>query len=359
MSKETQTVHHMSEKTGLPPGTLVYVGDTQQHKTFISIMDYDNSFIEEHLAQSAKDCYPFKDSHSISWINIDGLKDIDTISQVGQHFGLDMLLLEDVLNTEQRPKVEVFDKRIFFTLKMLSYDQKSSSIDVEQLSFVIGENFVLSFQERPGDVFEPVRSRLRNHWGHIRSKGSDYLIYSLIDVIVDNYFTTLEELSKEIEGIEDIVFESTRTTQNLMKVIQQNKKQIQLLQRSITPLRDAISKIQRNEAHLIDQNNAKYFNDLRDHTIQVIDNIGSCYDLNTSMQEIYLSSLSHKMNQVIQVLTIISTLFIPLTFIVGVYGMNFRHMPELHWRYGYWVVWSIMGCVVAGLLYFFRKKGWI
>ena len=359
MSSTEKIAHHLSEKSGLPPGSLVYVGDDHQYKTFISVMDYDDSFIEEHLAKDVKDCYPFKDSHSISWINVDGLKDIDTISQIGEHFVLDTLLLEDVLNTEQRPKVEVFGGCLFFTLKMLSYNKKSREVDAEQVSFVLGKNYVLSFQERPGDVFEAVRSRLRDHRGHIRSKGSDYLAYSLIDVVVDNYFITLEELAKEIEEVEDTVFASSKHDQRLMRVIQQNKKQIQILQRAIYPLRESISKIQRNEADLIEPENEKYFNDLRDHTMQAIDNIDSYHDLNMSVQEIYLSSLSHKMNQVIQVLTIISTLFIPLTFVVGVYGMNFRYMPELSWRYGYWVVWGVMGCIVLSLLLFFRKKGWI
>lgn len=357
MSEEK--VSSFAKKTGLPPGALVYVGAEQQVKTFITVMDYDGEDLEEHLVEEAKDCYPFKHSRTISWINVDGLQNVDIISQMGQHFGIDTLLLEDVLNTEQRPKVEVFEDCVFFTLKMLSYEKKTRKIDSEQVSFVLGRSYVISFQERHGDVFEPVRNRLRNKWGSIRHQGSDYLVYSLIDVVVDNYFITLEALGQEIEEAENSVFSDSKANKDLMKVIQHNKRQIQMLQRSIYPLREAIGKIQRNESNLIHDENLKYFNDVRDHTIQAIESIDSYHDLNMGVQEIYLSSLSHKMNQVIQVLTIISTMFIPLTFIVGVYGMNFHYMPELQWRYGYWLVWGIMGCVVISLLFFFRKKGWI
>ena len=358
MCKEKQ-VSSISKKSGLPPGTLIYVGDREQSRTFISIMDYDETQIEEHLVKEAEHCYPFKNSRTISWINVDGLNDVQIIGQIGQHFGLDALLLEDILNTEQRPKVEVFEDCVFFTLKMLSYERKNRKIDSEQISFVLGRNYVLSFQERHGDVFEPVRQRLRSSWGSIRYQGADYLVYSLIDVVVDNYFIILEALGEEIERVEDVALTATKASHELMKVIQQNKRQIQMLQRSIHPLREAISKIQRNESNLVKSHNLKYFSDVRDHTIQVIENIDSYHDINIGVQEVYLSSLSHKMNQVMQVLTIISTIFIPLTFIVGVYGMNFHYIPELQWKYGYWLVWGVMGTVAVSLLFFFKRKGWI
>ena len=357
--KKQERVASLSEKSGLPPGSLVYVGGETQVKTFITVMDYDGHELEEHLVEGPDQCYPFKNSHTISWINVDGLQNVNIIGQIGQHFGLDALLLEDVLNTEQRPKVEVFDECLFFTLKMLSYDKKTRKIDTEQVSFVLGRNYVLSFQERHGDVFEPVRQRLRNNWGSIRHQSTDYLVYALIDVVVDNYFIILEALGEELEEVEDAAFAESKNNPEIMSIIQQNKRQTQMLQRSIYPLREAISKIQRNESNLIQKRNIRYFDDVRDHTIQVIENIDSYHDINIGVQEVYLSSLSHKMNQVIQVLTIISTLFIPLTFIVGVYGMNFHYMPELNWRYGYWVVWGIMGAVVMGLLVFFRRRGWI
>ena len=351
--------HPLSTKTGLPPGALVYVGAQNKARTQISVMDYDGEGIEEELIEEVKQVYSYKHTPTISWVNIDGLQEVDTIRIVGEYFGLEALLLEDVLNTEQRPKVEVFEDHVFFTLKMLSYDKESNGVSIEQVSFVLGRNYVISFQEYQGDVFEPVRNRLRNSWGNIRYQAADYLVYALIDVVVDNYFIILEALGAEIEAIEDAIHAQSKVSVNFMTRIQNNKRQIQVLKRSIHPLREAIGKLQRNETNLITQSTLKYFDDVRDHTLQVIENTDSYYDMNVGVQDIYLSSLSHRMNQVIQVLTIISTLFIPLTFIVGLYGMNFRFMPELEWRYGYWFVWGIMGVIVISLLAFFRKKGWL
>ena len=358
-SRNPEGVKHTSEKQGLPPGSLTYVGERGSSNTIISVIDYDGDIFDEKLVETAEHCYPLKETNTVSWINVDGLKDVKIISMIGQHFGLDPLMLEDILNTEQRPKVEVFGDHFFFTLKMLSYHKKNRQIEAEQVSFVLGRNYVISFQEYPGDIFEPVRNRLRNKWGNIRYQHSDYLVYALIDVVVDNYFIILDSLGHEIEKIEDIVFEGQKRVEDPMKIIQQNKRQIQILQRSIHPLREAITKLQRNESNLIHKHTLKYFNDVRDHTIQVIENIDSYRDLNVSVQDVYLSSLSHKMNQVMQVLTIISTIFIPLTFISGVYGMNFKYMPELSSKFGYWSVLGIMGLISGIQLYFFRKKGWI
>ena len=329
-------------------------------RVHISVMDYDGSSLEEHIIPSAEDCHPFRDSPTISWINIDGLGDIKAIQRLGNHFGLDTLIQEDILDTEQRPKVEIFEDSLFLSLKMLSYNHKNEQIDAEQVSLILGRNYVLSFQERLGDVFEPVRSRLRNSRGPLRFQGADFLIYSMIDVVVDNYYTVLSALYKDIEKVEDIVYsQDSRLNQSLMREIQQKKRQIHLLQHSIHPLRECIAKIQRNESQLVEQRTRKYFNDLREHTIQVIENIETCHNTLVGVQEIYLSSLSHKMNQVIQVLTIISTVFIPLTFIVGVYGMNFRYMPELQSPHGYWMVWGVMSSIVLVQLIYFRRKGWI
>ena len=347
----------LTEKTGLPPGVLVYIGHHPKEKGLITVMDYNEEQMEEYIANTPQECFPLKDSETVSWINLDGVQDIKLTEALGMHFGLDNLVLEDILNMEQRPKVEFFHDHVFFSLKMMSYDKPNNHVVSEQVSFVLGKNYVVSFQERHGDVFEPVRSRLRNKWGSIRYNGSDYLAYALVDVIVDHYFEILEKISKDIDEIEEEVMQNPKEA--LMRRLQLNKRHIKRLQHSIHPLRDAILRIQRNETKLISDNTLKYFKDVRDHTFQVIDNIDSCQDLNASVQQIYHSSLSHKMNQVMKMLTIISTLFIPLTFIVGVYGMNFHYMPELSSRYGYWVIWLLVLTLTCIQLYFFKRKKWI
>ena len=347
----------LSETTGLPPGTVVHVGEHFEQQVSISAIHYNEETLKEQKIANFVDDYTAKGNGVVNWINVDGLEDIHVIEAIGRRFGLDALILEDVANTEQRPKVEFFDKYIFFALKMLSYDKKTHVIHSEQVSFVLGENYVISFQERSGDVFDPVRYRLRKRWGNMRYRKADYLVYSLIDVVVDNYFLVLENIRKRIESLEN---QSTDDVgERWLRLMQRVKREIQMVKKAIHPLREAVNKLQRDETNLIEERTIKFFNDVNDHTLHAIEEIDSYYEHVSSVQQIYLSNLSHKMNQVIQVLTIISTIFIPLTFIVGVYGMNFRVMPELTWKYGYWAIWGIMVGVAGLLLAFFKRKRWI
>ncbi|MCY4418592.1 MAG: magnesium/cobalt transporter CorA [Cytophagales bacterium] len=357
--------HKIGEKVGLLPGSLVYVGENNNVPTHITAMQYNKmNFTERNIKE--KDFFIREELRhflhtkgKVGWVNVNGLSDIILMRSFGDSLRLDPLVLEDILNTQQRPKVEVFSDHIFFVLRMLSYDQEKEEVNVEQVSFILGNSFVISFQEREGDVFEMVRVRLRKKWGNLRFRGSDYLLYSLLDMIVDNYFLILECLSHKVAQMEERILSENLDDQNVPAIIQKNKKIILTVQQAVYPLREAINKLQRNESGLIDERTVKFLSDVQDHTLQVTDNIESFRDMNTGLQDVYLSTLSNNLNQVMKILTIISTIFIPLTFIVGLYGMNFKYMPEIGWKYGYLFSWGLMVTVVITLFVFFKRKRWL
>jgi magnesium transporter len=283
---------------------------------------------------------------------------VDIIEKLGRHFELHPLTLEDILNTGQRPKLEDFESYVFVVLKMLSCNGPTGTVQSEQVSLVIGQNFVISLQERAGDVFEPIRDRIRNSKGRIRRMGADYLAYALMDAVVDNYFVILEKLGERVESLEEELVGSP--TENTLQQIHSLKREMIFLRRSVWPLREVISGLERGESSLVGESTGVYLRDVYDHTIQIMDTIESLRDMVSGMLEIYLSSMSNKMNAAMKVLTVIATIFIPLSFFAGVYGMNFEHMPELRWRwvypYGFWA--AIVG-VVALMLVLFRRKKWL
>jgi len=279
------------------------------------------------------------------------------IEKLGTAFDLHPLLLEDILSTAQRPKFEDYEKSIFLVLKMLRFGDDHQVVETEQVSLIVGPNFVLSFQERVGDVFDSVRDRLRSGKGRIRKLGADYLAYSLLDAIVDSYFLVLEKLGERIEDLEEELVSDP--SQKTLRHIHTLKREMITLRRSIWPLRELVGGLQRSESPLVAESTRVYLRDVYDHTVQIIDTIESFRDMVSGMLDIYLSSVSNRMNAVMKVLTIIATLFIPLTFIAGVYGMNFEHMPELKWRYSYAVVWAVMIGVASIMLAYFRRKKWL
>ncbi|MDP8315536.1 MAG: magnesium/cobalt transporter CorA [Candidatus Celaenobacter antarcticus] len=349
----------MAEKIssyGMPPGTLIHVGKKRMEKVSISLMDYNDKNLIEKNEISVKECKTFADSQGVTWINVDGLHDPEVIEKIGADFNIHPLLLEDVMNTEQRPKVEDFGKYMYFTLKMVYLDGRKR-ICVEQISIILGDTYVISFQEQTGDVFETIRQRLRDKKGRIRSQKADYLAYSLIDSIIDNYFVILESIGEVIEELEEEVVE--QPTRKTLQNIHMLKRNMLYLRRSVWPLREVISYLQRSESDLIEDNTGFYLRDVYDHTIQVIDTLESFRDMVSGMLDIYLSSISNKMNEVMKVLTIIATIFIPLTFIAGVYGMNFKFMPELQWKWGYFVTLGVMLVVVIGMIIFIKRKKWL
>ncbi len=351
------------KKPGLSPGALVYVGEKKVEKVSINLIDYDETRFQEKEAKKIEECFPFKDSPSVTWININGLHEVEIIEKLGKHFKLHPLLLEDILHTDQRPKMEDFDEYIFVIIKMLYFLEKENEIFSEQVSIILGPNFVISFQEKEGDVFEPIRERIRNGKGRIRKMGPDYLAYALIDAVVDHYFIILEKLGEKIESMEeDLLNEpTTKTMQNIHEL----KREMIYLRKSVWPLREVVSTLERGESKLISDPTRIYLRDVYDHTIQVIDSIESYRDILSGLLDLYLSVISNKMNEVMKVLTIIATIFIPLTFIAGIYGMNFNpeasplNMPELNWVYGYPAVWVVMVLVGIFMFAFFKRKRWL
>jgi magnesium transporter len=338
------------------PGSLIHVGERKVDKVRITVIDYDaDTFFEKEVA-TVEECYRFRDTSTVTWINIDGIHDPDVIGKLGGHFGLHPLVLEDIMNTTQRPKMEDLCGAVYLVLKMIEAGP-ACEIGAEQLSLIFGPNYVLSFQEKPGDIFDPVRERIRKGQGRLRKMGSDYLAYALLDAVVDDYFVVLEKLGERVESLEDeLISNPDRRT---LADIHDLKSKMLFLRKAIWPLRDAVGRLERAETPLIKEATGIYIRDVYDHLIQIIDNIETFREMLSGILDIYLSSVSNRMNEVMKILTIIGTIFIPLTFIVGIYGMNFKFMPELEWRGGYFVVWGIMIVVGGALIAFFRRKKWL
>lgn len=353
--------HHKkkrSKKLGLPPGTLVHIGEEKTGSVRITIIDYDETNVQMKEASTVEECFRLKDTPTTSWINLDGIHEIEVIERIGKHFDIHPLILEDIVNTEQRPKVEDLKDYLFIIVKMITYDETEHKIKSEQVSIILGPHYVLSFQESlEGDVFEPIRDRIRNGVGRIRKNGTDYLVYSLLDAIVDNYFLVMEKLGEEIEVLEEELME--RPTPQISMAIHKLKREMIFLRKSVWPLREIISFIERRESVLIHESTIIYIKDLYDHTIQVIDTVETFRDMLAGMIDIYLSSLSNRMNEVIKRLSIIATIFIPLTFLAGVYGMNFKYMPELGSPWGYPLFWFVIITVSAFMLIYFKKRNWL
>lgn len=347
-------VKHRLKKVGASPGSLQYTGERKAEEVRISIIDYDQADFREFQVATTEECFPFRDQPTVTWINIDGLHQADIFSSLGDYFGFHTLVLEDILHTTQRPKVEDFDSYLFIVLRMLSHDRVLKD---EQISLILGENFVLSFQEEVGDVFDPVRERIKTGKGRLRKMGSDYLAYALIDTIVDNYFVILEKLGDEIEHLEQVLLANPDPEQ--LQRIYQLRREMILLRKSVWPLREVINSLERGESSLIKKETQIFLRDVYDHTVQVIDAVETLRDVTSGMLDLYLSSVSHKMNEVMKVLTIIATIFIPLTFIAGIYGMNFENMPELSWRWGYFGVLFLMLFLGALMAIYFKRRKWL
>jgi magnesium transporter len=342
---------------GLPPGTLVHIGEKKAEKTKITLIDYDQKDLQQKEIEKIEECFVHKEKATTTWINIDGLHQVDIIEKIGAHFDIHPLVLEDILHTVQRPKIEDFGKYIFAVLKMIYYDENKDEIVGEQVSLILGPDYVISFQEREGDVFDPIRERIRNAKGRIRKAGADYLAYCLLDAVVDHYFPILENLGEKIESLEEELV--THPAPKTLQMIHKLKRNMILLRKSVWPLREVINGLERGESPLVKKPTGIYLRDVYDHTIQVIDTIETFRDMVSGMLDIYLSSLSNRMNEVMKVLTIIATIFIPLTFIAGIYGMNFKYMPELEWPLGYPLALLAMIFVVAVMLIYFRRKKWL
>jgi magnesium transporter len=323
-------------------------------KVILELISYDRENYSKCDDMTPEDLLQRFQPNQVNWINLDGLSNLDIIDKLQSHFKLHTLLIDDVLN-DQRPKAEEYDDYLFFTLKML-YRIDHSAIDYEQISFVLGKNFLLSFQEKEGDLFDGFRERIRLDLGKVRKKQSDYLLYRLIDIIVDNYYNVLDHIGDLIEDTEDDVYENP-SNQSFYK-IQLLKKELIFLRKALYPLREALSKIVKGETELIQEDTLLYFADVYDHVAHLIDSLDTYKDLTSSLLDIHINAMNTRMNEVMKVLTVISTIFMPLTFIVGVYGMNFEFMPELGLKWGYYGVWAVMIVIVGVMLLFFKRKKW-
>ncbi|MFW6149797.1 MAG: magnesium/cobalt transporter CorA [Atribacterota bacterium] len=346
-----------SNSAGLTPGTLVHIGERLMEKPKISIIDYSVSQLEEKTVENIKECCAYQEKPTITWINIDGIHQAKTIEQIGHFFQIHPLTLEDIMNTSQRPKIEYFPGYIFIALKMIYWNESENEVGIEHISLILTNNTVLSFQEREGDVFNPVRQRIKGKAGKIRKGGADYLIYSLLDSIVDQYFLILEKLGNKIELLEDDLINQP-SPENL-QIINQSKRNLIFLRNAVWPLREIINKLEKDESKLIKKTTKLFLRDVYDHTIQVIETVEALRDMVSGLMDIYLSSVSNKMNEVMKVLTIIATIFIPLTFLAGIYGMNFHYMPELSWKWAYPITLSVMFIIGIGMYFFFKKKNWL
>jgi len=353
-------IKERSAKAGLPPGTPVHIAERSE-KTKIFVMDYDEKNFRELEVKTADECLPFKkDRKTATWISIYGLQDIKFLEEFGKKFGLHPLVVEDILDTGQRPKMEDYDDYLYIVLKMLIYNEKYRKVETEQMSLILGPNFVVSFQERENGIFDRIRGWIRNSKGRIRKMGADFLAYTLLDAIVDNYFLILEKLGERIEILEESLIKdpSPKTIQAIHKL----KREMIVLRKSVWPLREVVNGLEResrSKSPLIRKETSIYLRDVYDHTIQVIDNVETSRDIVSGMVDIYLSSVSNRLNEVMKVLTIIGTIFIPLTFITGLYGMNFRYMPELEHPVGYFAVLGGMLILAILMLIYFRKKKWL
>lgn len=321
----------------------------------LEIITYDREHYNRYTANDFSEIVPLIHPDRVNWVNVDGLSNTEVIEKIQAHFSLHSLLIEDILH-DQRPKAEEYEDHLFVTLKML-YRIDGAEVDYEQISFVLGRNYLLTFQEKEGDLFDAFRERIRLDQGRVRKKKADYLLYRLVDITVENYYMVLDNIGEHIDDIEDGIRQNT--SDQMFQRIQRIRKELIYLHRALYPLRDALGKLLKDESDFIREENIRYFSDAYDHVIHLIDSLDTYRDLTAALTDQYLNLQNSRLNEVIRVLTIISTIFIPLTFIVGIYGMNFQYFPELHWKYGYPLVMGLMVVIAGGMIGYFRYKRWI
>ena len=357
LRKVTKFIRPRPKQIGLDPGTLIYTGERGKEPISFKIFEFDENNYTEKDVKTVEEIFYCKDSSMNCWVNIDGVHNVEMIEKIQNHFNIHPLTMEDVIHTSQRPKVEEYENYLFIVSRMFFYFDETNELKSEQVSFIIFNNCLISFLEDPGDVFDLVRERIRKPATKVRKGGIDFLAYSLIDAIVDSYFHILEQIGEEVEELEDRLVDSPERED--IQIVHRMRRNMILLRKSVWPLREVISLMQRNEHFIIKSTTQIYLRDVYDHIIQIIDTIESYRDMIVGMLDVYLSSTSNRLNEVMKVLTIISTLFIPLTFISGVYGMNFHNFPELDkpWMYP-WGFWIITLTIIIGMVIFFKRKKW-
>jgi len=345
------------KKVGLPPGSVVYTGSIQDKNIDIHFIQYDEEHLEEKAYSNlSKIVFLHSSEVKVDWYDVRGIHDTALIEQIGKTYDIHSLILEDVSDIHQRPKYEEYKNGIFLIAKALKFDKTSLSVGIEQVSLYFKKGFVVSFQETETDLFLAVRKRIQNDKGKIRLHGADYLVFAILDIIVDNYFIVLEDIEVAIESLEERIIETQESS--IKSEIHHLKKELLVVRKSISPLREAISRLSKTDSPIVERNTEIYLRNVYEHTIHLMDTVDTYRDVLNGLQDLFISEVSFKMNQVMQVLTIVSTIFIPLTFLAGIYGMNFQNIPELSWQYGYFALWAIMIIIFIGLLIFFKRKHW-
>ena len=353
----TRHVKKRTKKAGLPPGTLLYTGDTVAREVKITLTRYDEKDFAQHEAKTAEECVHAAGAEAVTWVDVDGVHQVDIIRRLGECYALHPLVAEDIVNTDQRPKIEDYGDYLYIVLKML-YIDGARWIRSEQVSVVLGRGFVLSFHEgKSVDIFHSIRERIRNEKGRIRKMGPDFLMHALLDAIVDNYFVIMEDAGEQIESLENLLIAGP--SQATLRSLHVHKRKLIFLRRSVWPLREVLASLERGDSTLVGDAARTYLRDVYDHTIQVIETIEAYRDILAGMLDIYLTGINNRLNEIIKVLTIITTFFMPLTFVAGIYGMNFKHMPELEWQWGYPAVLSVFAAISISMLAFFRRKKWL
>ena len=346
-----------ARRVGLSPGTLLHIGERHLETARLELISYTPEQLEHRDDLTADACLEGCRAPGLHWVNLLGIHDIPLTEQLGTGFGLNSLALEDLLNTDHRPKVENFGDSLLVILKILSFDETGDRLASEQVSIALTKTAVLSIQEQPGDVFDGVRERLRSPKGRHRQRGADYLAYSLIDSVVDSYFPVLEHLGEILTDIEEEL--ADRPQRATLQRIHALKRDLMVVRKAVWPLREVVSGLEREGSELIDERTIPFLRDLYEHLIQIIDTVEIYRDSVSGLLDLYLSSVSQRTNEIMKVLTVMATIFIPLTFLVGVYGMNFDYMPELRWRWGYPLLWLVMIACVAGMLVTFHRRKWL
>lgn len=348
----------MVEKIGMVPGSLIHVGEKKAEEFSVYLTEYNGQdyFLGSSI-DNLEDSASLFDSGHISWIDVVGLHEVERIKQIGKMLGIHSLLLEDILNTHQRPKAESSDANLFLSFKMLHWNDRDDQLEVDQLSLIVSASYVVTFQEQETDIFSKLRQRIRSRKGRVYQRGADYLAYSILDVVVDHYFLVLEKLEDKIELLEEdlLVSPTPETLQQIHKL----KKEILFAQKAVWPLQELLRGLERGDFDLFEQETLIYLRDVYEHSMRVVDTLDTLRELSNTMVDIYLTSVNNKMNDVMRVLTIVATIFIPLTFITSLYGMNFRYMPELQWRGGYLMTWLVMLVIGGGMVVYFKKKQWL
>ncbi len=341
---------------GVSPDELLFRGKQKSEEITLRIIDYDSENLEENAIKKVQEALDFREKNSVTWLNVDGLHDASIMEEISKGFNLDSLILAEVMNTGIRPKVAEYQNCVYISIKMLQQNSETDLISVENLSLIITKSVLISFQERKGDVFEPVRERIRKQKKRIRNSGTDYLAFALLDIVIDNYIYVISVLGEKIESLEDDL--AIEPKQSLINEINNYKRELNFLRKSIKPAKEMILALLKIESDLIDESSYIHFKELQDNINQASDSSDSYREILSDQLNIFHTTISSKLNDIMKFLTIFSVIFIPLTFIAGIYGTNFDFVPELHYKYSYFIMWGVIVTVAIGMLIYFRKRKW-